>query len=350
MNREEWRKKSRDQRSARAEQAAAEYRNRLTENPNYFLPHANRPNILTPDRQRYMEQCVRLARAAGLPASGNNQFELSIPCQLSGLLHYSLETLFQDANSGSAVKDFIKQLVEQLSTQRLLAEEFCENRLSFITLPGDQAINEWQRRSAIRSETGVLPVILSADLSKDNVRTRVSSAAVAFADDIASAQHVEVSDWFDRQRTAYAADGWLDETVVGHPNLSNPNKGELSTHFTLSGRQVRKRVTLAMLRADFPWHSALMLQSGGWNDSPDAIHQAAVLSYWERKYGARIAGFGSDSIECFVERPPMDLSAAMQLAWEHFLFCADTVQQGTGTIGALSEILLESHYWHFWWD
>ena len=72
--------------------------------------------------------------------------------------------------------------------------------------------------------------------------------------------------------------------------------------------------------------------------------------YWHGKYGAELACVSGDIAEYLVANPPRDKASADLLAREQYLYCADIVWQGVGTVSNLGKVLAGSPYWYFWWD
>lgn len=106
---------------------------------------------------------------------------------------------------------------------------------------------------------------------------------------------------------------------------------------------------LAKLPITDPWEVFAFVPFGNWNDCPDTPTLMAVSKYWYEKYKAMPAFISSDVVNYYVPEP-VAKEQAMQLATEHFSLCADIVEQGTETIGALADSLWQSTFWFFWWD
>lgn len=76
-----------------------------------------------------------------------------------------------------------------------------------------------------------------------------------------------------------------------------------------------------------------------------------VMRRWEAEYGAELVMMDGQAVLQFrVARPPRDRRRAMKLAVEHYLYCTDRVNQGTGTIERLAAELLDASVWYFWFD
>lgn len=135
---------------------------------------------------------------------------------------------------------------------------------------------------------------------------------------------------------------WPDE-----PTPSDEIQGHCDI---LKKRRPYPEVCILLLPVAHSWQVPLMLRYGNWNACPAAEEHAAVMRMWEQEYGAKVVTVSPDVIEMSVERPPQTREAAMALARQHFIYCADIVQQGTGTLEVLANTLLNGHVWYFWWD
>lgn len=92
----------------------------------------------------------------------------------------------------------------------------------------------------------------------------------------------------------------------------------------------------------------------GWdgvvNRYDDALPIAAVLRSWERRFGASLLQIGFAEIRLLVTRPPRTLRSAQLLAAEHFAFADECAGTGLHDVQGITEHLLESPFWTFWWD
>ena len=94
----------------------------------------------------------------------------------------------------------------------------------------------------------------------------------------------------------------------------------------------------------------IYLRFGGFNECPTPAQQAVALRAWQDRFGARLVFVGEATLELLVARPPRDLESVRTLAWEHYLFCPDIVDQGTNSVAGLAHELAGSPTWFFWWD
>jgi hypothetical protein len=90
----------------------------------------------------------------------------------------------------------------------------------------------------------------------------------------------------------------------------------------------------------------------GWtpSDQSDALPIAAVVRSWEDRFGARLLEIGFAEIRLLASRPPHTTGHAQHLAAEQFVFCDECAGKGLHDIQAITDHLLSSPIWTFWWD
>jgi hypothetical protein len=89
--------------------------------------------------------------------------------------------------------------------------------------------------------------------------------------------------------------------------------------------------------------------SGPVNHADEVWKLSAVLRSWEERFGALLVGLGFDTMTVAVRRPPTG-DDAVAVAAEHYSFCADNVDQGSGSIRAYARDIRGRGVWTFWWD
>jgi len=97
-----------------------------------------------------------------------------------------------------------------------------------------------------------------------------------------------------------------------------------------------------------------VLPSIGWdgacNWTSDALPIAAVLRSWEERFGATLLTIGFAEIQLLAHRPPRTRQAAQLLAAEQFAFCDECAGKGLHDVSSITDHLLRSPIWTFWWD
>jgi len=81
----------------------------------------------------------------------------------------------------------------------------------------------------------------------------------------------------------------------------------------------------------------------GWtpSDQSDALPVAAVVRFWEGRFGARLLQVGFAEISLLIERPPRSIEHAQRIAAEHFAFCDECAGQGLHEIASIAARLME---------
>ncbi len=240
-----------------------------------------------------------------------------------------------------------------------------------LELPGNKAVAEWTRlRERLRTE-GLYPVLLGDERSAALHAERLASVggdAARQADALGNEALVDGAAWARARLEESVRDMrefGEEEGAAAYERvlalLETPQRAEWPeertgplTDFTitrsLGTARPLPRVTLAVVRADAPWQVPLALDFGGWNACPAPEEHARLMRAWEARFGAEVVGVANDFIELRVARPPTDRAAALRLAVEHYAYCNDVVEQGTGSIEALAATLLNGSVWFFWWD
>lgn len=92
------------------------------------------------------------------------------------------------------------------------------------------------------------------------------------------------------------------------------------------------------------------LRWGGWNECPHAEYHVAALRVWRERYGAELVGISGNTINVKVATRPKTREEALALAREHYVYCADIIDQGYPSYSALAAYLMANDWWYFWWD
>ncbi|GAA1764810.1 DUF4253 domain-containing protein [Luedemannella helvata] len=90
--------------------------------------------------------------------------------------------------------------------------------------------------------------------------------------------------------------------------------------------------------------------SGPVNHTEDTALISAVIRSWEERFGVRVISVGFAALTLSVAAPPLDITQARAVAYEHLAFCPDNVWQGVGSVADYSETILGAPIWSFWWD
>jgi uncharacterized protein DUF4253 len=119
---------------------------------------------------------------------------------------------------------------------------------------------------------------------------------------------------------------------------------------TMERGRTLEKVHVALIPTDDWTTIPAHLCWGGWNDCPHAEFHVAALRAWRDRFGAELVGLSRDCMDLRVARPPQSREAALNLAREHYIYCADSIDQGVGTLSGWAALLLGHEWWSFWWD
>lgn len=224
---------------------------------------------------------------------------------------------------------------------------------------GTGALAEWKKMQSLSPRTGHWPIILGAP---DDLRHRDFSELPKdeqVRETLAYADTIRVPEWFT-SRHQERLDDLLEcnegedpsgffAAIGDWPEGVRPSTS-LYTAFDSTSRKPHREVIVALVPTEIGWQAPAYLGFGNWNECPEAAAHCAVFKYWQERRGAQLAAITGDVVEAVVERPPTTRDDAAALAQEQYEYCADIVEQGTGTISRLAASLLNAPLWFFWWD
>ena len=193
---------------------------------------------------------------------------------------------------------------------------------------------------AAGASSGTHPMLITADdllLETIEENCEDNGGAAAYREKLMQLPCDRLPDWMKNPMKPYAG------TFKPQPPLN-----ELIC-VTQNNLRQGEELMLVRLPVSEPCRVFAHLPFGSWNDCPDAEDLIAVCKDWQTRYGAVPAMLSHDILQMYVPQPLTDPAEAMRLASEHFTFCED-LSQGIGTIGALADSLIGSHFWFFWWD
>jgi hypothetical protein len=217
----------------------------------------------------------------------------------------------------------------------------------------------WQALSDLHRETGLIPVLMAGlddaarrpwdygefDDPADIAQLDRMDAAVVLAsswDGVLPVDEADEDPVPAQQRAPFGR---------RFPGLAPAAECQLTAAELRDVLAARPASRLALVPANRP---ADVLPLLGWNGVTnrwgEATPVAAVLRSWEARFGARLLQVGYADIQVLAERPPRDLSAAQRVAAEHLALCDECGGDGLVSVGQISERLLESPVWSFWWD
>jgi hypothetical protein len=223
-----------------------------------------------------------------------------------------------------------------------------------VAVPGDAAVECWRAARRLVAKTKHWPLLVG---NSDEL-ARVAES-LEFTDESAEqilevARDIHADKWMQKRIEEYRRDyaGFGEKFEL--PRGSWPGESAGMEHFTiptdiLNGEPLAE-VWLLFVPAERSWEVPAFLKYGNWNECPEAAVHVAMFRHWNEHYGAEVVGMSGDVVEMSVGRPPGDKASALRLAELQYIYCADIVDQGVGTIENLAAGLLNTKIWYFWWD
>jgi hypothetical protein len=234
-----------------------------------------------------------------------------------------------------------EELAFKLGVKQLFAEKLTPELSVYIYfVAGQKAISSWRELRTNAPGLGYWPLVLGDDRTFEQTKKSFESSA-KFAGKRPSPPGATSAQEFFEAR----AEDLGDEFPAG----SWPVK-PVPPHAFYLPSEFDKRTVMGLLPVSHSSQVLQILNYGGWNACPPVHEHVAVHNYWNERYGAEIVCLSSDILEMQVDRQPASREEALALAREHYLYCNDIVEQGTGTIQELAAGLMASDAWFFWWD
>ncbi|MDD4269534.1 MAG: DUF4253 domain-containing protein [Pirellulaceae bacterium] len=219
-----------------------------------------------------------------------------------------------------------------------------------VTVAGDKALEELIRYRALFRDSGQYPFLIGDSEALAQLSEQMEFDKRPLAEILAAASLFRAQEWLGERRAEMEADGCDFSAIEGVWPDEPPEQGRIQAHRDTPAGSTKETVLLGRVQIAEPWQLPAALHFGGWNDCPEPEIHAAMFMRWQEQYAAEIVSISGDVVECLVDRPPTERRSAIELAWEQYLFCYDIVEQGCQTIANLAAALLNSNYWHFWWD
>jgi hypothetical protein len=219
-----------------------------------------------------------------------------------------------------------------------------------LTVTGVEAVATWQTLRGLVDVMGYWPVIVGDHENLETIVTRGGKARSP-QEVIDEGLRLDVEQVLRQREEQYtsAYHTPLSE-VLSHGAWPGP-KEIPATLSMITGEQF-ERVTIALLPTLVGWRVPAYLNFGAWNDCPFPQEHVCMLKHWHEHYGADLMGMTDTTIEMRVGRPPRDRENALHLAWQHFVYCNETIGYGlvTNTLEDLAARLLDTPLWQFRWD
>lgn len=212
----------------------------------------------------------------------------------------------------------------------------------------DKVFQTWQdRRKTVKGQLVILVdggphEEVRTDATEESPQNVLEEAARINATEFIVSRHEELGIDEDDEEEESA----LNHAMPKPENLVTTNPG--ANYF--SSINANGRYELGVIPCQNPWEVFAWLPFGDWNYVPTDAQLTAVFKSWWDRFGAVPALVSTDVIEFWVDRPVTDPVVACELAMEMFYLCPDIVDQGTETVEALANQILNANVWYFWWD
>jgi hypothetical protein len=263
----------------------------------------------------------------------------------------------------------IKLLQSQIDAGSL--EELWEvdgDKVYGLTVNGAEAIALWEKLHQLVPETGYYPVVLGDRAEEiyrytEEIEARSSRAVIEKI--LQEAEDIDADEWLvetarelreDDEDDAYI---WIegedfpddrqdiDRDILSEIDYWSEDFRE-KPEYTISSLD---QVLVALIPTKISWETFAFLGFGGWNACPQTSTHISIAKKWYESYGAEVVSISDgDTIEMQVTKPPLDADTAFRLAQEQYMYCADIVDQGVGSLTKLAVNLYGNKIWYFWWD
>jgi uncharacterized protein DUF4253 len=219
-----------------------------------------------------------------------------------------------------------------------------------LTVKTVEALTSWQTLRGLVDETGYWPVIVGVYENLDDLAGRggnPGSPREIISEGLGIGAEQALQQLAEQYASAY--NETLSESA---PRGAWPGPDEIPpTSSVLAGEQ-SEHVNIVLLPTKEGWHAPAYLNFGAWNDCPIPRVHVCMLKHWHERYGADLMSMTDTTVEVWVRLPPRDRESSWQLAWEHYVYCRETIGYDlmTNTLEDLAARLLNAPRWYFWWD
>ncbi|MFT4076594.1 MAG: DUF4253 domain-containing protein [Asticcacaulis sp.] len=216
-----------------------------------------------------------------------------------------------------------------------------------ITTTGEKALAEWSR---LKTNNEGWPVVVGSEDDLRMLLENFSYAAPRTPVDILKAADALT---LPKDLIAWQATngyGGLGDPVGEWPAQVDSGNLGLSVAIDILTDKPLATAYIIMVPTTHSWEVPAYLRWGNWNACPPPEYHVALLRSWHERFGAEIAGLSGDVLNLQIIRPLREKDEALAVAREQYVYCADLVEQGVGSLSALAATLIGQDWWYFWWD
>jgi hypothetical protein len=225
-----------------------------------------------------------------------------------------------------------------------------------VAVPGSKALEEWRKlRSAgpgwpvivgDETELGVVAEQFSRNDPASNPMASLPDRSVAQI--LEAARKVRLPD--DLRRWHGTETGEADSPPQGSLTEPPATPRDGPDIIRVLGGGVVPEVFLVLIPTDKSYEVPAYLKWGNWNSCPPPEFHVAMLKSWHERFGVELVGIGGSVMDLLASRLPQTFGEAMLLAEEEYLYCSDSIDQGTGTVSGRAAEFLADPWWDLWWD
>lgn len=235
-----------------------------------------------------------------------------------------------------------------------------EGQIERILVRARSAVRAWEALSNAAPQTGRWPLINGEVEDRDFQQEMQEDNEHTVEGGIRHAGTIKPTEWLRERREDVAGEFYDDpETQAHFHDVLNqrqrwPEQPPRNPNWHASILSFKpgwfNKVAISLVPTGAACETPVWMRFGGWNGSPEPGVHAAMMRYWQERYGAKPVCMKFDILEFKVDRPPATPEEARALALDQYLYCSDIVDQGVGTVDALAVTLWQAPTWFFWWD
>lgn len=135
-----------------------------------------------------------------------------------------------------------------------------------------------------------------------------------------------------------------DEIIKSFKNILKEKKLILYRSGTTEGGQ---KTIITILKSENKFEPLYFEATNGVNYDIQTPKIVERLKLWDSLYGIELNGVGFDFVDAQIQNLPKDIN---KFSKEMYEFCPDIVDQGVGSVDALTKSIKDSRHFFLWWD
>jgi hypothetical protein len=221
------------------------------------------------------------------------------------------------ADTAVRVREEMRKAGIDITVREVLVTSSGET-LYVLSADGSQAIQLWRRLHELVSRTQHWPVLVGEEADLDALREQVRYSDFGTTKEIIDrALAIDVVQWLEQKHEELVDEllefgGQLYSTSAeeslgsreefrGLPRGPWPVESSPCHDFQIpigfGKRTTSPQVSLALVPTTTCWHVPSYLRFGAWNECPGPEEHVALMRFWQRCWGAEVAGITRDVVE-----------------------------------------------------